>query len=75
MTNIVHKNSGSTILASIAYERAPFGEPTKITREDGTYVLLKYDAAPRPNSARPAFLLRSLRYLLVRHERLNELVN
>jgi RHS repeat-associated protein len=47
LTNIVHKTSGGTTLASAYYERAPFGEPTKITREDGTYVVLKYNASLR----------------------------
>jgi len=46
VTNITHKISGTT-LASVAYERAPGGEPTKITREDGSYVILAYDAALR----------------------------
>lgn len=47
VTNITHKTSGGTTLASVLYERLPGGEPTKITREDGTYVELKYDAALR----------------------------
>ncbi len=47
LTNIVHKTSGGTTLASAYYERAPFGEPTKIIREDGTYVILNYDASLR----------------------------
>jgi RHS repeat-associated protein len=47
VTNITHKTSGGTTLASVAYERAQGGEPTKITREDGTYVVLGYDAALR----------------------------
>src|SRR3990172_5065200 len=46
VTNLTHKTSGTT-LASAAYERAPGGEPTKITREDDSYVLLAYDAALR----------------------------
>jgi len=46
VTNITHKIS-STVLASVGYERAAGGEPTKITREDGTYVELKYDPAWR----------------------------
>jgi RHS repeat-associated protein len=46
VTNIVHK-VGSTVLASVTYVRAPGGEPTKITREDGSYVMLGYDAALR----------------------------
>jgi len=47
VTNIVHKTSGGTVLASALYERATGGEPTKITREDGTYVTLQYDSALR----------------------------
>jgi RHS repeat-associated protein len=47
VTNIVHKNSGGTTLASVLYERLPGGEPSKITREDGTFVELKYDPALR----------------------------
>ncbi len=46
VTNIVHK-IGSTVLASAGYVRANGGEPTKITREDGTYVLLSYGSALR----------------------------
>jgi RHS repeat-associated protein len=34
-------------LASVTYERQGVGEPSKITREDGSYVLLKYDSALR----------------------------
>ncbi len=37
----------SQTLASVLYERATGGEPTKITREDGTYVELKHDASFR----------------------------
>jgi RHS repeat-associated protein len=47
ITNMTHKNNGGTVLASVAYERAPFGEPTRITREDGSYVILNYDSALR----------------------------
>ncbi|MEG4312216.1 MULTISPECIES: putative Ig domain-containing protein [unclassified Microcoleus] len=38
---------GVTVLASVAYERKGIGEPTKITREDGSYVRLEYDTALR----------------------------
>lgn len=31
----------------VSYERSGVGEPTKITREDGSYVLLEYDEALR----------------------------
>lgn len=47
MTNIVHRTSGGTTLASASYVRAIGGEPTRITREDGTYVILGYDGALR----------------------------
>ena len=47
VTNIVHKTSGETVLASFAYVRDTGGEPTKITREDGSSVELQYDAALR----------------------------
>ncbi len=45
--SIVHQNSTGTVLASVNYERNPGGEPNQITREDGSYVVLKYDAALR----------------------------
>ena len=35
------------MLASVAYERKGIGEPTKITREDGSYVKLEYDTSLR----------------------------
>jgi RHS repeat-associated protein len=47
LVNIVHMTSNGTTLASAFYERAPFGEPTKVTREDGAFVVLKYDASLR----------------------------
>ncbi len=47
VTNLTHKTSGGTTLASMAYERLAGGEPSKITREDGSYVELKYDSALR----------------------------
>lgn len=48
--SINHSDSGGTVLASVAYERTGFGEPAKITREDGSYVLLEYDDALRLTS-------------------------
>ena len=45
--SITHKNAQGTVLASVTYERKGIGEPTKITREDGSYVALEYDAALR----------------------------
>jgi YD repeat-containing protein len=47
LTNIVHKTGGGTLLASAGYVRAAGGEPTRITREDNSYVDLKYDSALR----------------------------
>jgi len=46
VTNVIHK-LGAATLASFTYERAAGGEPTKVTREDGSYVELHYDAALR----------------------------
>jgi RHS repeat-associated protein len=46
VTNLLHR-IGATPLASVGYLRAAGGEPTRINREDGTYVLLQYDAAWR----------------------------
>jgi RHS repeat-associated protein len=45
--SIVHTSSSGGILASVSYEREGIGEPTKITREDGSYVKLEYDDALR----------------------------
>ena len=45
--SIVHTNASGTVLASVTYERKGIGEPTKITREDGSFVALEYDAALR----------------------------
>ncbi|WP_392530127.1 RHS repeat-associated core domain-containing protein [Nostoc sp. C117] len=45
--SIVHTNAQGQVLASVTYERQGVGEPSKITREDGSYVLLKYDSALR----------------------------
>jgi RHS repeat-associated protein len=48
VTNLVHKRfSDGQVLVSFGYVRANGGEPTRITREDGGYVELKYDAALR----------------------------
>ena len=43
----VTHTGASGVLASVTYERSASGEPTKITREDGSYVVLTYDAALR----------------------------
>ncbi|MEG5045908.1 putative Ig domain-containing protein [Microcoleus sp. B4-C1] len=45
--SIVHKNDRGEVLASVSYERIGIGEPTKITREDSSYVLLEYDESLR----------------------------
>ncbi len=45
--SVVHKNASNVVLASVVYERSPSGEPTKITREDGTYTKIDYDSALR----------------------------
>ncbi|WP_249070105.1 RHS repeat domain-containing protein [Argonema antarcticum] len=45
--SLVHTNASGTVLASVTYERKGVGEPTKVTREDGSYVLLEYDEALR----------------------------
>jgi YD repeat-containing protein len=47
VTNIVHRKVDGTVLASFGYVRNAGGEPSRITREDGTYVLQGYDAALR----------------------------
>ncbi len=50
VTVIIHKDSGSNVIASLRYERQGIGEPSKITREDDSYVLLGYDNALRMTS-------------------------
>ena len=45
--SIVHMTSTGATIASADYVRSPSGEPTRITREDGTYVRLRPRAAPR----------------------------
>jgi RHS repeat-associated protein len=45
--SIVHTNAQGEVVASVSYERSGIGEPTKITREDGSYVMLEYDEALR----------------------------
>jgi RHS repeat-associated protein len=45
---ITHTNTVTNqVLSSVTYEREGIGEPTKITREDNTYVKLKYDESLR----------------------------
>ncbi|MBD2492233.1 RHS repeat protein [Aulosira sp. FACHB-615] len=45
--SIAHTNAQGQVLASVTYEREGIGEPSKITREDNSYVLLEYDSALR----------------------------
>lgn len=47
ITSIVHTNQESMVLASYLYERNGIGEPSKITREDGSYRELTYDDSLR----------------------------
>jgi len=48
--SIVHKKADGSVLSSVTYERKGIGEPSKITREDGSYVNLTYDSALRLTS-------------------------
>ncbi len=52
ITSIIHKKSNGTTIASYTYDhpQAGVGEPHRITREDGSYVDLTYDAALRLES-------------------------
>jgi RHS repeat-associated protein len=50
--SVVHRNAANLVLASRTYVRAPGGEPTRITKEDGSYVEVGYDAALRITSER-----------------------
>jgi RHS repeat-associated protein len=45
--SVVHKNASNVVLASVTYIRSASGEPTRITREDGTYTDVEYDTALR----------------------------
>jgi YD repeat-containing protein len=51
VTSIIHKQTDGTVIASYAYDYGAAGtsdaEPHTITREDGSYVALTYDAALR----------------------------
>ncbi len=44
---VVHRAAGGAVISSTTYEREGIGEPRRVTREDGSYVLLEYDAALR----------------------------
>ena len=47
VTAIAHTTATGTVLASFTYERDASGQPTTITREDGSYRELSYDASLR----------------------------
>jgi RHS repeat-associated protein len=47
VSKIETKNGAGTVLSSLTYERSGIGEPTKITREDGSFVTYGYDGALR----------------------------
>ncbi len=49
---IVHRDASSAILASFAYERTATGEPTRITREDGSFAEFEYSLANAVTSER-----------------------
>lgn len=50
--SVTHRDGGGAVLASERYARRATGEPERITREDGSYVQLGYDAAGRLTSER-----------------------
>jgi RHS repeat-associated protein len=50
--SVVHRNASNVVLVSRTYVRAPGGEPTRITKEDGSYVEIGYDVALRLTSER-----------------------
>jgi RHS repeat-associated protein len=45
--SVTHKAANGDIISSVSYDRNASGEPSKITREDGTYTKLLYDTALR----------------------------
>ena len=47
ITSVVHERANGTVLASVSYVRGSIGEPTRIQREDGSYVEVDYDASLR----------------------------
>ena len=49
---IVHARADHSVFASLDYDRNPSGEPFRITREDGTFVMYGYDGALRLTSER-----------------------
>jgi YD repeat-containing protein len=50
--SVVHRDASNVVLVSRTYVRAPGGEPTRITKQDGSYVEIGYDAALRITSER-----------------------
>ena len=47
VTSVVHRSADGSVIASFTYERSGLGEPTRVTREDGSYVDFEYDSALR----------------------------
>ncbi|NJR19363.1 MAG: RHS repeat protein [Calothrix sp. CSU_2_0] len=47
VTSITHTNAQGQVLSFVTYERKGIGEPSKITREDGSYTKLEYDDSLR----------------------------
>lgn len=45
--SVEHRHLSGAVLASRGYARAPSGEPTRVTSEDGSYVSLQYDSSLR----------------------------
>ena len=43
MTGVTHYDANGNVLRSLTYERQGIGEPTRITREDGSYRTFTYD--------------------------------
>ena len=50
--SVTHANADEEILASESYERNASGDPTRITRENGSYVEVQYDEARRIRTER-----------------------
>ncbi len=47
ITSVVHERADGSVLASVSYVRGLSGEPTRIEREDGSYVEVDYDPSLR----------------------------
>ncbi|MEZ4327746.1 MAG: MopE-related protein [Polyangiales bacterium] len=50
IASITHRAPGGAVLMARVYTRSASGEPTRVTREDGSYVQYGYDAALRLTS-------------------------